>query len=279
MLEFCNENTLSKKIKEEVLHLFLNIEQVKIERLYQYFSNEYEKDSFHNIEIIRQDPNVVKASYFNGRRIVDLQNFGCDLPSWFNLNEQNRNIMIIGLDPLRSCEEFKNILEFGTPYAFHIRKVREKQTKKYFEFVEKLAVNYGVYITDASKIFYKEIEKNKRSTNCKSFWQNKIHLDVLKKEIEVVKPKLIITLGVVPAHMLSGERFRTNTEVNFDLMTYKEESESISYPLICLPHLSNANNSNINKFLQKNSLKIESKSQVEAFIELVELRLKNNFPC
>ncbi|MBI2280096.1 MAG: uracil-DNA glycosylase family protein [Bacteroidetes bacterium] len=277
MLEFCNENTLSKKIKEEVLPLFLNIEQVKIERLYLYFSNEYKTDKYDDHVIIRQEPNIVKESYFNGRKIGGLQNFGCDIPSWFNLNEKNRNIMVIGLDPLRSCEEFKNILEFGTPYAFHIRKVREKDAKKYFEFVEKLAVNYGVYITDASKIFYKEIEKNKRSTNCKSFWQNKIHLDVLKKEIEVVKPKLIITLGVVPAHMLSGERFRTNTEVNFDLTTYKGEFGSI--PLICLPHLSNANNSNINKFLQKNSLKIESKSQVEAFIELVELRLKNNFPC
>lgn len=277
MIEFCNDNSLSKKIKEEVLPIFLDIEQSQIERLYRYFTHEYKTGKYDDVAIIRQEPSIINKSYFNGRKIGGLQNFGCDIPSWFNLNAQNKNVMIIGLDPLRSGDEFKDKLEFGTPYAFHIPKIREKQVKKYFDFVEKLATNYGVYITDASKVFYKEKSTNNRSTNSKTFWENKLHFEVLKKEIELVKPKLIITLGVVPAHMLSGFRVKTTDKINPELTTYEENFGLI--PLICLPHLSNANNSNINKFLNINIADFENRTQVESYLELVKLKLENNLPC
>ncbi|MBX2960710.1 MAG: uracil-DNA glycosylase family protein [Flavobacteriales bacterium] len=277
MIEFCKNTSLSEKIKKEVLPLFLNLEESQVECLYQYFSMEYQTDPYSDNMLIKQELNIIKETYLIKKDINSLHYFGIDIPCWFNINESSKNIMIIGLDPLRNQKKYKDKLEFGTPYAFHIKSVREKNTKKYFDFVEGLAINYGVYITDASKIFYKEKLTNKRSTNCKIFWGNELHFKVLKKEIELVKPKLIITLGVVPAHMLSGFRVKTTDKINLDLTTYEDNFGLI--PLICLPHLSNANNSNINKFLNINITDYKNKTQVESYLELVKLRLKNNTLC
>lgn len=280
MREFCNENNLSKEIRETILPKFLNISQDLTNELYGYFINQYKKDVYEQDNVIFQPKDLINNSYLPENKHIT--HLGCDIPSWFNLQESN-NIMVLGLDPLRAGRDNINQVEFGTPYAFHIKDLREKvnKTKKYFDFIQQLSNENGLYITDVAKIFYRLKENYaKRSTHDITFWQKPIHFEILKKEIEIIKPKLIITLGAVAAHVMSGKRIKSTNKIDFKLHTYnKSKNQELNLgntPLLCLPHLSNANNGAINKFLENHKELLNyPKNQVESYVELANKRLES----
>lgn len=284
MSKFCNENILSKEIRETILPEFLNINEInltEIEKIYNHFKNAFdlnkeERFKIENNFLLKSNEIIKKDKYKIGKEATHL---GIDFPIWFDLkNNEPSNIMLLGLDPLRSHCFPDDKVWLGTPYALHCSEFREsyRYTKKYFDFIQQLSIENGVYITDASKVFYRL--KDNRSTNSVDFWQQPIHFEILKKEIEIVNPKLIITLGSVAAHIMSGTRIKSTDKINFQLATYnKNIDENLnlgSTPLLCLPHLSNANNSNINKFLNINIADFKNKTQVESYLELVKERLK-----
>jgi hypothetical protein len=284
---FCNENELAKKIKEEIIPLFLNLDNKELDSTYEYFKTAFELKkedreeiecgfSLKSFEVVKRDKYQIKN--------IDTSQLGVDFPIWFNLKDHEPdNIMILGLDPLRSHCFSNDKVWLGTPYALHCSEFRKsaKHTKKYFDFIQQLSKDNGVYITDASKVFYRENKAyEKRSTNSKTFWENKLHFEILQKEIEVIKPKLIITLGATTAHMLSGKRIKITEKINKSLTTYNEKHEGTialgDTPLLCLSHLSNANNGGINTFLKANDKPSgNAETQVNSYVQLVDKMLEN----
>ena len=283
---FCNENQLSEKIKKDIIPLFLNMKKEEIEKIYEHFKNTFKvsKEERQKIEwkYLLNPASKVYTEKYKCIKPKSISHLGVDIPCWFNL-QGNNNIMVIGLDPLRGHEYENDKVWFGIPYALNCSEFRDsfKHTKKYFNFINELAKKDGVYITDASKVFYREREKDnydKRSTHSKEFWEQKIHFKILKKEIEIVKPKLIITLGSTTAHMLSGKRIKFTEKIDPYLTTYNENNEETialgEIPLLCLSHLSNANNGGINNFLKANGKPSGSADiQVKSYIELVNEKM------
>lgn len=172
---------------------------------------------------------------------------GIDVPSYFNHSnngEDKKIIMVVGIDPKRSGEEFRKKLSIGTPFGFNTGK-----TKPYWDLIQGLLDdNFTVYLTDTYKVYFKngktESSKIRKFTNPKI----DIHQEIFANEIKIVDPDLIVTLGTVPRVWFSNLKkgkfslkelreisFNKN-DSNHSLLCYSFENEKI--PILPLMHLS-----------------------------------------
>ena len=144
--------------------------------------------------------------------------FGVDLPIWFgkypDIESVTRKIMVIGIDPLRNKQAFnydkesmKKDVVIGTPYALHIKKMREGKTSVYWNFIKVLSENNFVYLTDIYKSYFFHVQEGLRSYEY--FTRNRLndkHFELLKNEIELIKPTHIITFGEIAKRILHNEK-------------------------------------------------------------------------
>ena len=127
---------------------------------------------------------------------------GIDLPTWFG-DFKNKRIVVLGIDPLRNENVFNresadinNEVIIGTPYALHEKDTRENGCASYWTFINGLVKNNNfVYCTDIYKTYYHNKLTNTRSYDDKDFIKNSNHRDILIRELELIKPDLIIALG------------------------------------------------------------------------------------
>lgn len=121
---------------------------------------------------------------------------GVDLPTWFNIQPDNRHIMIVAQDPLRSvkwygeCRDAVLSSPFGQQDYEHRHKANGGEMMHLL--VKELVINrYGVYLTDANKYFiYDHETTDEFSANHINAYTN-----ILKEEIDLVKPMVIVCLG------------------------------------------------------------------------------------
>lgn len=144
--------------------------------------------------------------------------FGIDFPIWYgdyseNYHQKNK-IMVVGIDPLRNIKSFnndhssmKNDVIIGTPYALHISKMREGKTRVYWEFIKALSEKNFVYLTDIYKFYFFHTVSRLRSYEYFRINNlNQFHIDLLIKEIDLIKPTHIITFGEIAKNMLCYEK-------------------------------------------------------------------------
>lgn len=126
---------------------------------------------------------------------------GLDLPTWFNLSS-SRRVMIIAQDPLRNPKWYHecNTAICSSPFGQHGREWRENgRGGKRISFLSRSLIDlgYGVYFTDAYKYYFcgwKDDSKYHVGLT-KDPDTLQAYQDILSKEIEIVCPKIIVTLG------------------------------------------------------------------------------------
>lgn len=168
---------------------------------------------------------------------------GLDFPTWFSQSDSAPFIMIIAQDPLRNAvwygdKKSENFLcneaVVSTPFGLQDAKYRERGNggKRIWVLVQELLqFGYGVYLTDCRKYFvYSHEESNKYTTTEKVEKYKKI----LQKEIEIIKPVLIVTLG--------------HSSTDYCRMLLGKDKRLSGY----LPHLSGTANGAIKTFIKKN---------------------------
>ncbi len=123
-----------------------------------------------------------------------------DLPSTLELNSNDPSkptVVIMGQDP-RNGNNFEEII-IGTPYAFHVKRCRHKETRVYFEMVKfLLELGYRVYLTDVFKIWVADPRKSSEKVKLRAKLPRKdkarfFHL--LEQELQIFAPKALITWG------------------------------------------------------------------------------------
>lgn len=130
---------------------------------------------------------------------------GLDLPTWLNLKDNDRRIMIVAQDPLRGNKWYSDAFFkegdyvctdalVASPFGLHNKSWRDKKNGggRMKSLVEKLIqMGYGVYLTDCRKYFvYDHKESDIYSSRKKDLYK-----DILKKEIEIIMPKCIAAMG------------------------------------------------------------------------------------
>ena len=138
---------------------------------------------------------------------------GLDLPTWFYQSPEAPFIMIVTQDPLRNAEWYgdKGNTTYHTekydekflcldavvssPFGLQDAHHREKGNggKRMWLLVHSLIKrSYNVYLTDCRKFFvYNHTQSDKYTTAEKM----DIYRNILLEEIEIINPKLIVTLG------------------------------------------------------------------------------------
>lgn len=123
----------------------------------------------------------------------EFNTIGLDLPTWSNINTHKPVVMFVAQDPLRSdwYRECHDII-ISSPFATHDAIHRtSRHGEVYFDiFSEIVEKGYGIYLTDTKKFYLK-------GDNAVSYTkkQTQIYDEILKQEIEIVKPRIIVAFG------------------------------------------------------------------------------------
>lgn len=140
-----------------------------------------------------------------------LKNVGIDLPlSFGDYNSSSHKTMIVALDPKRNdksnaIHNKKTPVEIsiGSIFSLHTENGKKTGKNSYWDFISYISKSGFVYVTDIYKIYYETKDeagqillsnKDKAfiASNEPPYVQN---VSILKKEIEIINPNRIITLG------------------------------------------------------------------------------------
>lgn len=193
---------------------------------------------------------------------LDKGAIGVDLPTWFNIQNSNPVIMLIAQDPLKSIELYGECRDavLSSPFGLHDATHREWKNggMMVYELVSRLVkAGYGVYLTDSRKYFV----YNPVTTNRFARLHRKEYADILKKEIEIVKPTLCVALGRKAAKIMAHF-----VAENSDLPPY----------YIPLPHLSGAARGAIKKeFPKLKELKLTCDNMADEYARIITGKVKH----
>ena len=137
---------------------------------------------------------------------------GLDLPTWFNLKNSDRRIMLVTQDPLRGNTWYSDVDKFpegkigrkedyicidalvSSPFGLHGKSWRDKKNGggRMALLVEKLIeYGYGIYLTDCRKYFVYDHSES----DIYSFKKKDIYKRILEKEISIIRPGCIVAMG------------------------------------------------------------------------------------
>lgn len=217
-LDFCNDHPRKEAILTIVSSLIIKTNKEDVRATYEVFKQTFIDHKYPG-ELTLQN------LYWRQRsEVALLSNFaihntdthiGVDIPSWFNFTEDKPRIMIVGIDPLRSGDNSRDMISIGTPYGLH-----EGKPNVYHSLVSQLAGKFSIYLTDTFKVFFREKgDENKNSYRCNRFtnpesktWQEEIHQRIFAEEVKAIDPLAIITLGKKPVQWFTeckNESFET----------------------------------------------------------------------
>lgn len=148
-----------------------------------------------------------------------------DLPIWFTPLNPIKWIVLLSQDPMPRSKWYDDCRDAvcSSPFGLHTKTWREKGNGggRIWGLVKNLIQNnIGVYLTDIRKFYFRTSDE-KRKYIAPSNEINEIYRSLLSKELEIVKPDAIVTLGHQSANALS------------DLM-----NREITSKIINLPHFS-----------------------------------------
>lgn len=209
---FCNEDcALSASIPELIINTVLGTSlKEEIETRYDDMRNNFDKtydewqDSFSTLgRPFRSYSDTTSICIPTTKtcfpEISQFTQIGLDLPTWINIKADKPVIMFISEEPVRS-DRYEKCSEIvaSSPFSIHEKEHREcKNGDLYTDLFEQLIEQgFGIYLTQAKKIYTK-------GTGSKPFAikSRPQYKEILDKEIELVKPELIILLGAFPARL------------------------------------------------------------------------------
>lgn len=208
---FCNECGLSYDIPHLAAETLFGVEFLyRTESRYKQMCNYYDctcaewQNAFTDeMKPFRgyKDTSSVIIPIGNSRLGADIKTLhigaiGVDLPTWFNIQERNKRIMIVAQDPLRNNRCYGECFDavISSPFGLHCLEHRQNARGcKMANMLVEIFVRegYGVYITDANKFFIYD----HKITDKFSAAHLKTYAEILKREIECVRPFVIVCLG------------------------------------------------------------------------------------
>lgn len=236
---FCNKCNLSEQtpqlIAEEVLGVenltLLNARYEQMQNGYDYSYEQWQELFTEELKPYRGYSDTTSVTmpikhpkFKSDFEQLDKGAIGVDLPTWFNIQSSNPRIMLIAQDPLRSSKWYGECREavLSSPFGLHdaTHRTKAKGGKMFYELIHRLVtVGNGVYLTDARKYFIYDHKTSDKYADSRK----KAYVEILKKEIEIVKPTLCVCFG------------NRAGSIMYDVVT---ESPELLISYITLPHLS-----------------------------------------
>lgn len=131
----------------------------------------------------------------------DYNILGFDIPTLITLDKEktiSNIVMVVSQDPRRT-ERYKGMLSLSSPFGFHDKSYRENSRKGFMTPLICKALtecpNTALYFTDCNKLFTTDKRGIFKTDTSK-------YQEILKKEIELIKPSCIIAHGKAAENML-----------------------------------------------------------------------------
>lgn len=208
--QFCNECGLSHDVPHLVAEWLLGVEHLGIienryeqmRKCYVYTCAEWQKVFTEDLKPFNgySDTTSVTIPLGNTQLGSDIKALhkgaiGMDLPTWFNIQD-NKHIMIVAQDPLRSSKWYGECFDavISSPFGLHSLEHRQNARggKMMDLLVKRLIANgCGIYLTDANKFFVYD----HKTTDMFSATHIDVYAEIMRLEIELVKPVVIVCLG------------------------------------------------------------------------------------
>jgi hypothetical protein len=198
-------NIDNKKI-EKLFAEFFGLDSNYIHQCYRKLKDAYNQklSSFDGGFIPKQKQSWKIGRQFQEQTLNHWENsklIGVDLPLFFKCPDTKaQTVMLVAQDPLRNRDHFpfpdfkdRDVI-IGTPFALHNSRHREEENAKIvFDLVQHIiGKNYHVYVTDRYKVWM----KNKTGEGSELLKKEKaIFEQLLRTELDIINPKIIITLG------------------------------------------------------------------------------------
>lgn len=207
---FCNECGLSYDIPHLVAERLLGVEYLhrienryeQMRKCYGYTCAEWQGVFTEDLKPFNgyDDTTSVTIPIGNSQLGADIKTLhkgaiGVDLPTWFNVQD-NKHIMIVAQDPLRNNKYYGECYDavISSPFGLHSLEHRQNaRGGKMMDLLVKglVANGYGIYLTDANKFFIYDHKTTDEFSDA--------HIDeyaeVMRQELEIVKPTVIVCLG------------------------------------------------------------------------------------
>lgn len=131
----------------------------------------------------------------------DYNILGFDIPTLITLDKKkpiSNIVMVVSQDPKRT-ERYKEMVSLSSPFGFHDKSYRENSRKGFMTPLVCKALtecpNTALYFTDCNKLFTTDKRGILKTETSK-------YQEILKKEIELIKPSCIIAHGRAADTML-----------------------------------------------------------------------------
>jgi hypothetical protein len=142
------------------------------------------------------------------KKISDSAVTSLDLPTWFNLSNCDKRVVILAQDPMPRSKWYDDCRDAvcSSPFGLHTKTWREKGNGggRIWGLVKNLMQNnIGVYLTDIRKFYFRTADAERKyiaPTN----EINEIYRSLLSEELSIINPNLIVTLGNQSANALSN---------------------------------------------------------------------------
>lgn len=280
MTNIYNRGELFEQLKDIFVENIIDLEKAQIDNYYEYWLRNFNELKSNKLKV--SDNLIHKNQMIQKKSVLK----GVDLPTWFG-DFNNKRIVILGIDPLRNHKVFKeaeadvkNDVILGTPYAFHEKSARDKDCKSYWTLVEGLKnANNFVYCTDIFKTYYyNEIDKI-RSYRDPDYTKNLNHLKILKQELELVQPDIIIVFGQLAHTFLLNKKCPKISQSILDTKSiYSTANKSAEvYTVLHLSKTPRGNNFKI--FLENNGINtkaINVEDRVQCAEKYLDIFKRNN---
>jgi hypothetical protein len=164
---------------------------------YGYFTNQFTGEEFNSeIRLLKNELD----DRFRGIKEKNVRTIGIDFPILLSKGKNRPVLMICAMDPLRddvSDHASKiNEISFWVPFSI-INSMESKQNKpsdrSNLSFFHTLLETHDIYVTDIFKVFFREGQSI--SNTQKEFKKLSVHKDILERELKIVNPQAILTLG------------------------------------------------------------------------------------
>jgi len=182
---------------------------------------------------------------FSEIKLKQIRTVGIDFPVLLSKGKNRPVLMICAMDPLRAENSGVTVseeIELWVPFsiiknpnkAFTDIKASDKRNLSFFH---TLLETHDLYLTDVYKLFYREGKKKSNGQN--QFKSLEVHSDILEKEIKLVNPSAIISLGNAARNAICGI-LKLEVPTWSDEVYKTKNMEGVN--IVMVPHISGSAN-------------------------------------
>lgn len=211
--------------------------------------------------------------HFSEIKLKNIRNIAIDFPIILKslIKNTNDTLMIVAMDPLtknaNQSNSEKNKIGYWVPFSLIDSEFTGEGTFKLNTlFFKELLKHYNLYVTDIYKMFYRigDYPNDLRSSKDKDYTikLKELHTRILINEIEIAKPKAIITIGNSSRNaLLEIQKIKQTKWDDVQIHNFKSLNSKIEIPIISIPHISGAANGTTTKILNKYDFLMGTKNE------------------